>query len=279
MLLRRLNFAVPLRRTYVTGLLAVTLSALCQPSVYSSDRSQTESRAELGIGDKLYQQADQVFQCATNVHYQHLHEPAQGQVSFSADGKQCDCVNDCSGFISYIIDKIAPKQYAEISRMQSNHTYPQAKTFAQFFSDLPTDRSDRGWLKIDKVSELRRGDLIAWEKKPIPGKKSGNSGHVMIVAAPPSKAFYDTSTDQTYRYVSVPVIDSSSVDHFQPEELPPHAMAQHRDGIGKGCVRVLIDEEDRPIGYWEGTYWNEGSKPIQHASIAPVIACARLIAN
>ena len=121
--------------------------------------------------------------------------------------------------------------------------------------------------------------MIAWEKPLAPGQKRGNSGHVMIVAEPATKIETSTIENATIKYAEIPVIDSSSVDHFEPAQLPPHALQKHRDGVGKGCVRLILDQSNHPIGYWEGSYWNEGGKEIRHPTMTDHIGCARLMAE
>ena len=53
----------------------------------------------------------------------------------------------------------------------------------------------------------------------------------------------------------------------------------HRDGVGKGVVRIILDQSNRPIGYWEGTYWYEGGKEIRNPTLTESIAFARLVAS
>jgi hypothetical protein len=119
--------------------------------------------------------------------------------------------------------------------------------------------------------------MIAWEKPINPdATKKGNTGHVMIVAEQPGAAEFDTVGDQKIRFVAVKVLDCSSVTHFTPETLPPHAQQQQRDGLGKGVVRLILDENSQPIGYWEGTFSNVSQKEIKHPTYTKDIGFARL---
>lgn len=233
------------------------------------DRSPSQD-----IGNKLYNRAESIIQSATNVHYEHAKESARKQVDF--ENGSCSAHNDCSGFISYLLVTDAPKHYDVLKAAQPNAHYPQAKTYAQFFSELSSNDPQNGWLKVDLVADLKRGDLIAWAKQKPPGQKRGNTGHVMMVAEPPTAVTEEMVDGKPVRYSSIVVIDSSSVDHFPPDQLPPHAKQEHRDGVGKGTVRIVLDGADNPIGYWEETYWNEGHKPIEHPSYTPIIGFARL---
>jgi cell wall-associated NlpC family hydrolase len=230
--------------------------------------------------DKIYQRADWVFNNAEQVHYGHRKAPALLQVKSYSNGR-CDADTDCSGFVSYVLSDF-PKQYEAIRKLQPQRKYPQAKVYVQFFNELKKDVPTDGWLRVERIKDLRRGDLIAWRKPQPPDgvkKKKSNTGHVAIVIenkGPVEEAELD---GKKVRFQSVNVIDSSSVKHFQPELLPPLSSMPHRDGLGKGVVRIILDESDRPIGYWEGTYWYEGKKDIRKPTFTESIAFARLVSD
>jgi hypothetical protein len=251
---------------------ASIFSLALSPAAFALDAAIDEQPSKLG--SKICDEAESVMAKATDVAYKHAHADAKGQVAFSPDGS-CICRNDCSGFVSYLLDLLAPKHYQEIHELQADKEYPQAKIFAEFFRQLEASKNDRGWLRIDRVDQLKRGDFIAWEKPVQPGAKPGNSGHVAIVEEPPEQIKTERVGGETIRYAVIPVIDSSSVNHFPPEQLPPHAGQSHRDGVGRGCVRLLVDNDNHPVGYWEGTFWNEGGKVIEHPTLTPEIGCAR----
>src|SRR5262249_29424634 len=134
-----------------------------------------------------------------------------------------------------------------------------------------------GWLGVKSVEGLKPGDLIAWESPKFEEHHKGNSGHVMMVAGEVGAIKSETVEGQAIRFVGVPVIDSSSVRHFPPEQLPPQAHQTGRDGVGKGVVRIILDERNRPIGYWEGTYWSEGDKPIRKPTMTDSVSFGRLV--
>ncbi|MBY0356974.1 MAG: hypothetical protein K2W82_03150 [Candidatus Obscuribacterales bacterium] len=230
------------------------------------------------LGAKVYAGADWVFQNAQDVRYEHLHRPAKDQVHYFANGG-CAVRSDCSGFVSYVLHEVAPKHYHAVHEEQGQRCYPQAKAYARFFAGLSTEKPDKGWLKVGAVQDLKRGDLIAWEKGEALSDHGGhgNSGHVMIVAEAPGPICQENIDGSSIRYVSVYVIDDSSVYHFPPEELPPGARQAHRNGLGKGCVRIILDSAGKPIGYWEGTYWGEGKKELRRPTASSMIHCARLV--
>lgn len=271
---------------------AIALS-LCIFSAVTSTAADSHN----STADKVLRKAESLLNTVKDVHYEHLHSPANRQI----DG--CVAHNDCSGFVSYLLSKYAPAQYLTISSEQPNKSYPQAKIYAKFFSQLESEQSEQlkqcarserseqsaqfahtsrvrttsGWLKVYNFHDLKRGDFIAWAKVVEPGQKPGNSGHVAIVVEPPGNVEEETINEKQVRFIAIKVIDSSSVDHFPPDFLPPNAGQKHRDGLGEGFVKIILDADDHAIGYWEGTYWNEGNKPIKAPSYTPTIGFARLV--
>lgn len=235
---------------------------------------QTASPAE-----RMFERADWVFNNAERVHYGHRKVSVNNQVKRFSNGR-CEADTDCSGFVSYLLSDF-PKHYDVIRKLQPDRTYPQAKTYVQFFTSLKPDTVTGGWLKVANTDELRRGDLIAWRKpQPADGvKRKTNTGHIAIVIDKPGPVEATEINSKTYRYQSINVIDSSSVKHFQPEILPPLSSMPHRDGIGKGMVRIILDDDNQPIGYWEGTYWYEGNKDIRKPTLTDSIVFARMVAD
>lgn len=266
--------------------LFLSTAALADPDLFPSSVKVAEltshdadSRSSDSLEDRAYNLADNIFNEARVVHYEHLHEPASEQVH-RKDGTVVSR-NDCSGFISYILFSVAPKHYRQIREMQPERDYPQAKTYARFFHHLSADESHDGWVGVRSVSDLRRGDIIAWEKGQTSTNHSGkgNSGHVMMVRNTPGSPERIMHQGRNLLLVNVPVLDSSSVYHFPPEELPPSAEQSHRDGLGKGDIKLLLDEQGKPIGYWEGTYWGEGQKDVRKPSFSDMIGFGRLVSD
>jgi hypothetical protein len=222
------------------------------------------------LSDDAYELANKIFNSAQTVTYEHKHRPAREQIVFY-DNNSCSAKTDCSGFISYVLDKVAHKHYQSIKDQEPQTPYPQAKTYAKFFSELDPNIPYKGWIGIRNVFDLKRGDIIAWEKGSAKHKHSahGNSGHVMMVIDPPKALDQNT--------VSINVLDSSSVYHFKPESLPPNANQNYRDGVGKGYIRLLLDDQNKPIAYWEGVYWGEGHKSISQPSYSRIIAFGRMV--
>lgn len=293
---RRLRISVTLAEGLLIASVLTPVFAQQLPSVTSAEPSSGASEASSAsgmqrsahpsLGNELYAKAHSIFERASEVHYKHDNsDDDDSQVVDS--NSQCKALCDCSGLVSYVLQTVAPKHYDALKNSSSRSGHPLASTYERFFASLSTTELTDGWLQVANYKELRRGDLIAW-KKPLPPPspdgasaphKKGNSGHVMIVESAPSEPQRGSANGQDFLYVNIPVIDSSSVDHFPPEQLPPQAHQAHRDGIGRGTIRLLVSESGQPVGYWEGTYWGEGNKEIKKPTYTNEIAFARAVHN
>jgi hypothetical protein len=226
------------------------------------------------IAERIFNAAEQIFEHATSSRYEHLHEGVTEQVRIY--NGQCQVGADCSGFVSYVLDTVSPKHYAAIASM-TQRSYPHAKTYAKFFSGLRVDMPTDGWLRISDFKNLRCGDLIAWARtRPIVSKRRHDgSGHVMIVVKQPDKTETKNFHGRLIKYAEVCVLDSSSVEHFPPQSLPPLLHQQYRNGIGKGMIRLMLDNDDRVIGFWEGSFSHERGTAILGPSYTEDIGFAR----
>lgn len=256
-------------------------SSINEKGTAKSDANQTsgfrtESSAANPLAQTAYDKANWVFNNVSVNHYRHNQVLAKDQVVQLDDGT-CKANTDCSGFISYVLCSVSPRHYEPIRNMQPDANHPQAKSFAHFFGALSCTEPTGGWIRIANPRQLKRGDIIAWQKPGDLYHGSGNSGHVMIVVDPPQGVFEETVDGSAIRFAPVLVLDSSSVYHFKPEELPPNAQQDHRDGVAKGVIRLILDQDDNPIGYWEGTYWGEGQTQITSPTYSNEIFSGRMI--
>ncbi|MBX9722390.1 MAG: hypothetical protein K2X81_13395, partial [Candidatus Obscuribacterales bacterium] len=221
------------------------------------------------LGEQALKLAESIFARAAVVSYSHHEVPASRQVITRDDGTIV-ARTDCSGFMSYIVNAIGPRHYDVVQSREPQASYPQAKIWARFFDTLDSNVPFHGWLGISNWRDLSPGDFVAWvEGNAAAG---GNTGHVMMAAGKPS----GIKQEDGYSFFEIPVIDSSSVYHFSPEKLPPNAHQEHRNGLGMGIVRIMLSKTNEPIGYWAGTYWGEGDKPVKGPTLDTMVRFARM---
>jgi hypothetical protein len=125
---------------------------------------------------------------------------------------------DCSAYVGYVLQRIAPQHYDTIHNGGGSHG-PLAVDFYHRFQALPRDGAD-GWRPIQPLADARRGDIVAWE---LPGFKPGdNTGHVFIVVDDPQ--VLDGGV------VAVRAYDSSNVPHY--DDTRGHGAT----GLGSGTI-------------------------------------------
>lgn len=109
---------------------------------------------------------------------------------------------DCSGYVGYVLQQVAPRHYLTIP-CDSKAGLPLAFDFYDRFSGLPAGGAD-GWRPIAAPAEVHRGDIVAWRSELI--EPHSNTGHVFIVVDEPE--LFDDGV------ISVLAYDSSNIRHY-----------------------------------------------------------------
>ena len=150
---------------------------------------------------------------------------------------------DCSLFMGHLVKKVSPIAYSALP-IDASHKRPRAKNFHDFFISLK-ETSHPHWSRIFSISDLEKGDIIAWKYDPSLGKK--DTGHVVMVYEKPIK-----EEDGRYKIV---VLDSSKGTHANDSRAH-----QKEGGIGTGTMWFQVDKEGSPIGH----YWSDRSSKMSH---------------
>jgi hypothetical protein len=112
---------------------------------------------------------------------------------------------DCSGFVSYLLQRITPQNYHEIPK-ETTQNRPRAYKYYEFFAALEP-HSPVGWRRIHRLIDTERGDLIAWSFKEVQPHR--DSGHVLIVAAKPEITGDGNVAVRIYDFADTPHFDDS----------------------------------------------------------------------
>lgn len=178
---------------------------------------------EVSRGENIADAAEKLLGDIRETRYQHKTYVVQSQGIYDMD---------CSGFVDYLLKRVAPEQYAHLP-VEPGHLRPRAAVYFDLLHGLP-DNNVPGWKSIDRLEDAQRGDLIAWALAAAT-QKPGDSGHVVIVAAPPVR-----TTKGEYR---VSVYDSSGIHH--DDDTRPESTS----GIGKGVITFRVDDRGVPVGF------------------------------
>jgi hypothetical protein len=196
------------------------LASFCTGPIFC-DTAAGASDAKLG--QNIADAAETLISGIRETHYEHRTHVVQSDGIYDMD---------CSGFVDYLLKRVAPEQYSHLP-IETGHPRPRAATYFEFFHSLPGNPL-AGWKSIDQLTDVRRGDIIAWALEAST-QKTGDTGHVVIVAAPP------VSTNvKEYR---VTVYDSSGIRH--DEDSRPEGTS----GIGEGVITISVDDRGAPVGF------------------------------
>ena len=152
---------------------------------------------------------------------------------------------DCSEFVSYVLRETTPEHYARIPK-GTHQTCPGALEFAAYFESLTYDdvngwrrrceiddalvyESSQGWLRVERLADVRRGDVIAWRfAHAAPG---ADAGHVLLVADKPARAGSGVT--------AVRVFDSRRTPGLEASQTP---LDSFESGMG---IRTLLFQVSR----------------------------------
>jgi len=194
---------------------------------------------------------------------------------------------DCSGWLSFVLNTVSPLHEAvlQAQRRQDEHNRVYSEDFALRESRRPWSRAfvvtqylrsseapATGFEIVSSFEDLRSGDIGAYamgryakpsdETRPKPR----DTGHVFIVTGQPSVVDPDTKNyngrgtlaADAAKVIAVPVVDSSSTLHFDPDSrknddgrytLPrvaPHTRAKP-GGVGTGTIWFALSKEGRVL--------------------------------
>ena len=200
------------------GPTTTTEVALISPAVAGPDSGRLALLAE--VRNEL----------ATPLHtrYQHLTDvkPAIHQYFY-----------DCSGFVDWALRKVRPAEVAPLNRANTAHG-PLAEDYEQYLRQVAKGNGNSWWNPAPTVAKLQPGDIIAW--LTTPDVQSRDTGHVMIVLAPPVP-----DRKRAGEWL-ISVADSTTFTHAKDSR-------KVADGLGTGTVGLAVDQSGLPTGYfWKG---------------------------
>ncbi len=159
---------------------------------------------------------------------------------------------DCVGFVSYALKQAAPQAWATVAKATGLAkgripSPPKYRTFPCGLANGPQP----GWEAVTNASELRPGDVVAWEHKT-----ETSSGHAVVIAGVPAPR-----PDGSWE---VEVYDSTSSPHSQdsrPNDPRAQVLASsgRPSGLGHGVMVFLADPAS---GALTGVRWGTKGKAL-----------------
>jgi hypothetical protein len=144
-----------------------------------------------------------------------------------------DC--DCSGFVGFVLEDIAPDYYAMIPK-EVNQLRARAFEYYDFFISLTTEPTSN-WQPLFFLRDVRPGDVIAWRFVEI--ETGHDTGHVLFVAEAPVIIDDDIFAIRVY--------DSAADSHSH--DTRGNNEGEFKSGVGSGIINFKVDDTGKPVEF------------------------------
>jgi hypothetical protein len=195
------------------------------------------------VVEPLYREATNEFATMTSTLYSH-----HTQIDRNSGSYQYDCV----GFVSHALKQAAPQAWATVAKVTgiAKGRIPNPAEYRAFFASL-AEKPQTGWRAVTKASELRPGDVVAWELET-----ENATGHAVIIGGTPVRAADGSWVVEVYDSTSSPHTDDS-----RPEDKRCQVLSStgRHSGLGHG---VMVFVADPVSGAITGVRWSEKAKAI-----------------
>lgn len=159
------------------------------------------------------------------------------------------CRTDCSGFLDELIVHSYPKYTADSLKKWFG---VKNRPLAHHYYD--TISAEKGFTRVDKISQVLPGDIVAIKYKP--GKTADNStGHVMLVVAKAKKHTASAPLVKNTSQWEVPIMDETRGGHGDSDSRykgKENGKRVYYQGLGTGNLRLYSNKE----GHVEGYSWS-----------------------
>ncbi len=167
---------------------------------------------------------------------------------------------DCSGFVQWVLRQSNPVAARWVASGLPHR--PLARNFHSRISAIQPGRPRSGWQRVERVADIRPGDVIAWIKPREVVSK--NTGHVVFAVLPP-ELIDDNRTyllrvadatrlwhaDDTRNWQGETPVRRSPLGPDTNDESP------NDQGLGFGTISLIADSNTgAPAEYgWVATQW------------------------
>jgi hypothetical protein len=151
----------------------------------------------------------------------------------------------CSYYLNNLMDDALPEHYDAMLAMVDKTNYRRLSSWDYYdiFRTIPYNASAYGWRRIEKVADLRPGDVVVWKKATT----DGTWGHVFLIASMPER---DTRWSGAYK---LRITDSTSDPHSNDSRCSTCT------GVGAGDMLLRASSTSGRVydvswslkGYWK----------------------------
>lgn len=172
------------------------------------------------------------------------------------------CHTDCSGFIDALLEHSYGYSEADLKKWFDSKR-PTARRYVEQIKDK------NGFEEIKSLKNLKPGDIIAI-KYPEGDK---NTGHVMLAASIATPRDATKPIHKGTKQWEVTVIDTSTSGHG-PNDTRRTEGGEYYPGLGRGILRLYIDQSGAVAGYSWSTFGNsdyhlQEERPLRIGRLVP----------
>lgn len=144
---------------------------------------------------------------------------------------------DCSLMVHWVLERAARRSVHHLRNLQR----ARAEHFVRTIERAPTDTYRRGWRRIERIQDVRPGDVFAWRRpRGFPSRNTGHTGFVIGAPRPVPRI--------PHAY-AVRVADATGSRHQDDTRPWPG-----EGGFGIGTLVFLTDGDGHGTHYgWAGT--------------------------
>ncbi len=198
---------------------------------------------------KFFEEVSHEFKSMKATRYQH-----KTQVDRAAGSYHYDCV----GFVSYALRQSAPKAWDSVVTVCGIRKgyFPSPPLYQKFFAGL-AEKPQPGWKSVEKVADLRPGDIVSWDHKT-----QSAVGHAVVIAGTPEHQGEGLWTVEVFDSTAAPHLNDSRPDDSRAQ---PVEAGGRPSGLGRGVMGLVADPK---TGALIGHRWSPKAKTV----ISPIAA-------
>jgi hypothetical protein len=152
----------------------------------------------------------------------------------------------CVYYLNHLVDDALPEHYDAMLEMVDKTGIRRLGTedYYDIFKTIPYGQTAYGWKRIERVADLRPGDVVVWKK--LDG--SSTFGHAFLIASVPAR---DSRWSGAYQ---VRITDATSTPHSNDSR------GSGGSGVGAGEMLLRAGSTGRlyKLAWSTRGYWKEG---------------------
>jgi hypothetical protein len=219
---------------------------------------------ESGAQPKHLDDANKLLQSLKAENSAYGHDKLEVKWQGEKGAKVSVCHADCSYFLDALLAHSYPQFNAEaLNRWFGSKKRPLARHYFE------TITAQKGFTRIDKIDEVKAGDIIAIQYL-VPNKDKDTGHTLLVIGVPKERPAAPTIIDGTTQW-EVPIMDMTRTGHGKADSRLKDD-GTYRGGLGTGLLRIYAAKNGTLAGY----SWSFHANSEHHDSKSRPIAIGRV---